>query len=75
MPRALHEQWRCPVCHAQRHTTPAREAFCLADGCDFTSMEPVRESLTNAMLAYPHLTPEQHRYDGMMRRNRGVAGC
>jgi len=69
MPRALHEQWRCPTCKAQRHTTPAREAFCTDD---FSAMEPVRENMTSAVLAFPELNAEQRRIDREMRTNRGA---
>ena len=56
--------WRCPVCHASRYTTPLHEAFCTDD---YAAMEPEHVDLTDMLLTYPHLTPEQGRIDRLMR--------
>ena len=69
----LHTSWRCPACGVVRDTTPVAQAFCVEDDCCFGAMDRHKTlpDLTTA-LAYPHLTPEQSRYDREMRANRGI---
>jgi len=79
MARALHSEWRCPACGASHVTPkPVVEAFCVADACPdpyalMIPWLPRSEHVSDARFTTPELTPEQQRYDSMMRNNRGLA--
>src|ERR1035437_4777042 len=63
---ATHSRWRCPTCDVIRETPPTREAFCTDD---FAAMVPHPETITDAALAYPEMTPAQRGIDHIMRTN------